>query len=517
MKRPALPSLATVVMFALASVAAGADAPTPVIIQLTPEGFASASFRADLGSRGRTGLSDLDGLLAEAGATQVTPALRFPPVADNEPARRLRRYLRVEYAGARGPTEVAALLRRSIAVAGAEPEVTFFATFEPDDPLFPSQWAHRNTGQAVAYNGSLVGTPDADTDTELAWDLTAGASSVVIAIIDSGVDLGHAEFAGRLVAGYDFVNDDVTPMDDYGHGTCCAGIAAARGDNNQGVAGVAWGPRIMPVKVLNANGNGYAGPISSGIVWAADHGARVFSLSLGSYTSSALIEDAVAYAHDLGLPVFCAAGNDNLPYLTYPAAYTASTIPVGALSPCNGRKSPTSCDGEDYWGSNYGALAFLAPGVRLHSTDITGQAGYTPDDYTAEFNGTSAAAPHAAAIGALVLSLNPALSPDVLEYRLTHASEDLGPHGTDLETGYGRLNAHLAVLSAFAVPMYVDAGYAGLEWGTLHEPYNTLGEGLYWASDGSTIVMFPGTYPQNLTIDRPMTIMAKDGIARIGQ
>ncbi len=114
------------------------------------------------------------------------------------------------------------------------------------------------------------------------------------------MDLGHAEFAGRLVAGYDFVNDDTNAMDDYGHGTGCAGIAAAGGDNHQGVAGVAWGARIMPVKVLNAIGDGYAGPISSGIVWAADHGARVLSLSLGSYLSSALIEDAVAYAHDLG-------------------------------------------------------------------------------------------------------------------------------------------------------------------------------------------------------------------------
>ncbi len=166
MRTTTLLLVATVVVFALAGAAAGADAPTPVIVQLTPEAFASASFREDLGPRGRTGLSDLDGLLAEAGAIRVAPALRFPPAADNEPARRLRRYLRVEYAGALGPTEVAALLRRSAAVAGAEPEVTFFATFEPDDPLFPSQWAHRNTGQAVAYNGSHVGTPDADTDTE---------------------------------------------------------------------------------------------------------------------------------------------------------------------------------------------------------------------------------------------------------------------------------------------------------------------------------------------------------------
>ncbi|MBE0566516.1 MAG: S8 family serine peptidase, partial [Krumholzibacteria bacterium] len=440
----------------------------------------------------------------------------FPPALDNEPARRLRRYLAVEYAGKARPGEVAALLGGSGAVELAEPDGLVHAQFAPDDSLFAQQWAHRNTGQAVAFDSSLVGAPDCDTDTDLAWDYATGDPGLVLAIIDSGVDLAHEEFAGRIVAGYDFVHDDDDPTDDHGHGTACAGIAAAAAGSGQGIAGVGWNLRIMPVKVLDQSGDGAFGDVASGVVWAVDQGALVLSLSLGSYLYSSLIEDAVAYAHQAGCAVFCAAGNGDHAFLSYPAAYSEFTIPVGALSPCNERKSPTSCDGEDWWGSNYGDLAFLAPGVRMHTTDITGAEGYTDGRYTGGFNGTSAATPHAAAIGCLVLSRNPALTPTQLEYCLTRSSEDMGTLGYDDETGFGRLNAHLAVLGAFAVPTYVRASYAGTEQGTLHRPYNTLVEGIAAAPAGGTVVVFPGSYSQPTTIAKSLTIVAKDGIATVG-
>ena len=516
MKAPA--ALLAAIAFALAaSPAAGADdVPNRVLVRLTPAAQQAMAMQAEPGAKGRTGIADLDTLLAAAGAVRVAPALRFPPAIDNEPGRRLRRYLAVEYAGKAEPGEVAARLGGSGAVEKAEPDGLMHALVAPDDSLFAEQWAHRNTGQAVAFDSSLVGVPDCDTDTDLAWDLGTGDPAIVLAIIDSGVDGAHEEFVGRIVAGYDFVHDDDDPMDDRGHGTACAGIAAAAGNSGNGVAGVGWNLRIMPVKVLNAYGEGSFSDISSGVVWAADHGARILSLSLGTYVPSSLVEDAVAYAYQAGCAVFCAAGNDDRSSLAYPAAYSEHTIPVGALSPCNERKSATSCDGEDWWGSNYGDLAFLAPGVRIHTTDITGDEGYTEGRYTSDFNGTSAATPHAAAIGGLVLARNPALTPAQLEYCLTRSSEDMGPPGYDEETGFGRLNAHLAVLGAFAVPVYVNASYVGTEYGTLHRPHNTLVEGIAAASAGGTIVVFAGTYNQPAMIAKRVTLVAKDGIATVG-
>jgi subtilisin family serine protease len=504
-----------VVVLASAIGEAAEYVPGRVIVQLTEAAHAGPDFRADLGLQGRTGLADLDDRLAASGATRVAPALRFAPEWDSEPSRRLRRYLRVEYAVAANPADVAALLRSSPDLEHAEPEGVFRAAAIPNDPLFPQQCAHRNTGQAVAYDSTLVGIPDCDGDTDLAWDLTTGSPAIIIAVLDTGVDLAHPEFAGRLVPGYDFWNDDDDPSDDHGHGTACAGIAAAAGHNAQGVAGVAWGARIMPVKVLDHNSNGTSGSVASGIVWAVDQGARILSISIGAYHFS-ILEDAVAYAHAAGRPMFCAAGNGNWPGLRYPAGYTAYTIAVGALSPCNERKSPTSCDGEDWWGSNHASSMLLAPGVRIHTTDITGEDGYTPDDYTATFNGTSAATPYAAGVGALVLSLNPALTPDELKQRLQGSCEDMGEFGADPETGFGRLNAHLAVLSAFTMPTYVNAAYTGPEWGTLHRPYNTLEEGVFWAPIGGTVVVFGGRYTEALTIAKQLTILGKNGIAEVG-
>ncbi len=491
--------------------------PGEVLIRWTPEAEAALRDHPELARSGRSGLADLDALLAAAGVTSIEPALRFPPAADSAAGRRLRRTSRVCYAGAEPPAAMASQLMHSAHVELAEPNAVVHAVHVPDDTLFSSQWAHRNTGQAVSYGGAYVGVHDCDTDTELAWDATTGSPGILLAIIDSGIDLGHPEFAGRLVPGYDFYNNDPDPSDDHGHGTCCAGIAAAAGNNSAGVAGVDWQARILPVKVLSSTGQGNVGVLVGGIMWAADQGARVLSLSVGSYIPATVLEDAVEYAYEQGSALFCAAGNDNVSHLMYPAAYATHTVPIGALSPCGERKNPSSCDGENWWGSNYSLdLAFLTPGVRMHSTDIRGPGGYDPGDYTATFGGTSGATPHAAAIGSLVLSLNPSMSPGALKYILVRCAEDMYTTGLDPETGYGRLNAHLATLSAFAFPIYVDASHTGTEVGTLHLPYNTLTEGVNHVETGGTIVIFPGSYHEALTLTRAMKVIGKDGTATVG-
>jgi subtilisin family serine protease len=492
--------------------------PGQVIVRLTADAYASPNYRPELGAQGQTGLSELDAALASIHATSVRPVLRFRPAADTEPARRLLRSLLVSYEGGAEPRSAAASLVAIPGIENAGPNGVISATIAPNDPYFLDQWAHQNTGQAIAYDGTLVGDTDCDTDSPAAWDVTTGSSSIKIAIIDTGVDLGHPEFAGRLATGYDFVHGDTDPSDDNGHGTCCASIAAAAGNNAQGVAGMAWDCRIIVVKILDSHGQGDFVDGANGIIWAANQGAQILSCSFGSYLPDESTEDAVAYAYGQGCAIFCATGNDDFTSLEYPAAYSAYTISGGALSPCSTRKHPTSCDGEDWWGSNYGStLGFLTPGVRMHAADIRGAAGFGEGDYITDFNGTSAATPHAAGIGALVLSLNPTLTPSQLETILKRSSEDMGAQGYDNDTGFGRLNAHLAVLSAFAFPIYVNHTNTGGELGTLHYPYNTFGEGVAAVAPGGTIVVYAGLYSETMTITKPMTVYAKSGTATIGR
>jgi subtilisin family serine protease len=354
----------------------------------------------------------------------------------------------VRYASGASPEDAARALAGAADVVFAEPNFIARALVAPNDPTYASQWAHANSGQAIRYRGGAIGTPDCDTDTPEAWDIETGSSSLILAIIDTGVDTGHPEFAGRVVAGYDYVNEDATPSDDNGHGTACAGIAVGAGNNALGIAGVAWGVRLMPVKVLDASGNGSYSDVASGINFAANNGARILSLSLGGPASSTL-QAAINYAvNTKGCAVFAATGNANTSSIDYPARYS-NVIAVGALSPCNQRKNTISCDGEVWWGSNFGSgIDFLAPGVRIHTTDVRGAAGIGPGDYITDFNGTSAATPHAAGIGALVWSENPALTNTELAGILQSTCDDMGTAGYDTQTGYGRLNARRALENA---------------------------------------------------------------------
>lgn len=162
-------------------------------------------------------------------------------------------------------------------------------TSTPNDPSFASQWA--------------ITTLHADK----AWQVTTGNRNVVVAILDTGVDLTHEDIKQKIIAGYDFANDDTDPSDDHGHGTHVAGIIGAETNNGVGVAGISWDSPLMPVKVITASGEGAYSDVMDGILYAADKGARVLNISIGGYSYSQVLGDAVEYAHTKGA-VLVAAG-----------------------------------------------------------------------------------------------------------------------------------------------------------------------------------------------------------------
>ncbi len=316
----------------------------------------------------------------------------------------------------------------------AEPDWTVYTMLTtPNDQYYTQQWALRNVGQYPAY-----GNNDVDIDADEAWDIFTGSTDVTIAIIDTGVDLNHPDLQAKIVPGYDYVNNDATADDDNMHGTACASLAAAMTNNSTGMSGVDWNARIMPMKALAANGSGYTTDIIDCVNWARQNGADVISMSLGGGGYSSTFNTAITTAFNAGVAVIAAAGNDNASSISYPAGYS-NCMAVGALSPCNERKSPSSCDGEYWWGSNYGTgLDVMAPGVDLRSATI--------NSYILNMNGTSGATPHVAGVAALIKGADPTLTAGEIYTIIRDSAVDMGTIGYDTTTGYGRLNAYAALL-----------------------------------------------------------------------
>ncbi|MEN6445824.1 MAG: S8 family serine peptidase [Candidatus Cloacimonas sp.] len=416
----------------------------------------------------KTNLNELDQLFALNGVTSIVRA-HISAKDKNWVARTgFDRWFLLRLDGSKKVEQVLSNLKKNRYIEKAIPEYYFSLDIAPNDPLYPNNWGHNNTAQLPAYEGDShsgpgVGIVGFDSDAELAWDYSQvyGDSTIIIAILDTGVDTAHPDL--RLITGYDFGDNDDDPMDDSweaGHGTCTSGIAAAIANNNLGVAGIAGGCSVMPLKVADSEGNLTYTAAANALIYAADHNANVVSMSFGSSSEvgeNPDMDNAIEYAYDNGVVIFASAGNTNGSDMQYPAKHP-DIIAVGAASPSGERKNPASSDGEFWWGSTYGAnqqdaadaIDIMAPTI-LPSTDISGENGYSNDDYYMWFNGTSCSSPYAAGVAALVLSMNPDLTPAEVRTILTTTATDMTEdtaEGWDRWTGYGLVNAEQALLLA---------------------------------------------------------------------
>ena len=307
----------------------------------------------------------------------------------------------------------------------------------PNDPSFPSQ-----------YGLTTIRAPQG-------WDLSTGSPAVTIAILDSGIDLGHLELAGKIVQGHDFVNNDNIPQDDYGHGTHVAGIAAAWGNNGLGIAGVSWGARILPLKVLNSTGGGSFSNVAAALVWATDHGAQVINMSFGGSSYSQIMQDAVTYAAGNGVLMVAASGNAGMNFVLYPARFS-EVIAVGATDVSNQYASF----------SNYGAeIDVAAPGASILSLWLGG--------YSTQ-SGTSMAAPYVSGLAAVLFGYgNSAAS---VRNQIETTALDISPPGADIYTGAGLIQMDAAI--RLAIPPTPQATSSGIP----NQPAQPGGQVQFFAS-----------------------------------
>lgn len=317
----------------------------------------------------------------------------------------------------------------------AEPNYRAWALAEPpDDPYYVLQW-----------NLDKVQVLDA-------WEITQGDPSISMAIIDTGIDLSHPDLVTKLwvnpgevpdngldddgngyiddVHGYDFVNEDGEPEDDYGlgHGTHVSGIAAATTDNGLGVAGVAPKTLLMALKVMDSSGEGTYFDVARAIDYARAQGVRVMNLSLGGVEPSDVLFDAVQAVTAAGTILVAAAGNDSgTNPVFYPAAYD-EVLAVGATD---------SNDGIANFSVHHPYVDIAAPGVSIYSTYRGGSYG--------PMSGTSMATPHVSGLAALLWAADPTLTREEVVERIEKSTEDLGVPGKDDYYGWGRINARSAL------------------------------------------------------------------------
>jgi len=378
---------------------AAADAPSyqpgRLLVKFAPDvdEMQRARMRAELGLETQRIISALQ-----------THVLRVPRGQEMQLLERLQQHPLVEYA----EPDYTLYAFGTPAAAQAAPATT------PDDPLYAEQWGL-----------SRISAP-------AAWDVTTGSSDIVIAVVDSGVDLAHPDLSAKLVDGQNFVMPGSAPQDFSGHGTHVASIAASLSNNGTGGAGVAWGAQIMPVKVLDFRGAGALSDVASGIEWAVDNGADVLNLSLGGSNDSATLRNAIDYA--LANDVFVVAAMGNEYELGNPVNYPAAYPGVFAVAAVDQNEAHA------YFSNSGDHVDAAAPGVDILAATWSIQgSGYD------SFSGTSMATPFVSGLAALLLSLDPSLLYSELSTLITSSAIDVETAGWDSFTGFGRVDAAAAI------------------------------------------------------------------------
>ncbi|MEH0152810.1 S8 family serine peptidase [Limibacter armeniacum] len=327
----------------------------------------------------------------------------------------------------------------------------------PNDPGFSDQWYLHNDGNSALYPVKA----GADINVEEAWEYTQGDTSVVVAILDTGINPSNPDFEGRIwqnkkelpngldddgnglvddIWGWDFHNNDNEPTDNSGHGSMVAGIIGANGNNGQGFSGIDWHCKLMICQVIDSKEGGFYSNWIRGIYYAVENEADIINLSVAGNTDSKALEEAIRYAVSRGVLVVSSMGNDNVETPAYPSAYS-EVLAVGATNPDDTRSIAFS--GDLTKGSNYGThLDIMAPGNYIRGLNHT-------DDLlpVKVWSGTSMAAPMVSGAAALLKAYYPNLTPQEIMAFIKHTAVDQvgnpaeDQKGRDNYYGYGRLDA----------------------------------------------------------------------------
>ncbi len=372
--------------------------------------------------------------------------------------------------------DVVALSRRVAALEGVDfasvNNTDVRPTFTPNDPMFGSQWSHQKISS------------------EAAWDISTGDTDIIVGIVDTGCLLNHEDLQDHVwvnddpvngldddnngfvddTFGWDFVNNNNTVDDVFGHGTQVSGISSAGIDNGVGIAGIG-NTTFMTAKWWHNSGNDSS--IAESAFYCTDNGARVLNMSLSGSGPLPLTEAAVNYAYDNGVVVVASSGNAGGSTPHYPAFYP-TVLAVAAININDQRPGF----------SNYGAhIDVAAPSPGILSTSPQGSTSYT-----SSFGGTSAAAPHVAGLVGLMLSVNPSLTPDEVRTLLHQNADDVGEAGFDIFFGNGRINCAATVAAIPSAAICAGDGTLIEGFGETDDYNATCGsDDSYWAAHGDSL------------------------------